>query len=125
MVRSIPLHEARHIIEQQEPMCGATTLAYGLFIGNTLASVVVFGVASSSNLSPRYSETIALLRGVTLPWAPRNCGSKLIRSQGWDGLFDQLVCADHDGHRKGKAQRFCYPIIDDQLKGAGLLNRNV
>jgi hypothetical protein len=78
-VRPIPLADARQVIEQQEPMCGVATLAYGLFLGQALASVVVFGVHPASNLSPRYGQTIALLRGVTLPWAPANCGSKLIR----------------------------------------------
>jgi hypothetical protein len=78
-VRSIPLREARHIIEQKEPMCAAGTLAYGLFLGNALASVVVFGVHPVGNLSERYGNSLTLLRGHTLPWAPRNCGSKLIR----------------------------------------------
>jgi hypothetical protein len=78
-VRQIPLADARQVIEQQEPMCGVGTLAYGLFLGPALASVVVFGVHPASNLSPRHGQTIALLRGVTLPWAPANCGSKLIR----------------------------------------------
>jgi hypothetical protein len=79
VVRPIPLRDARQIIEQHEPMCGVGTLAYGLFLGNALASVVAFGVDPSGNLSQRHDRTIALLRGVTLPWAPRNCGSKLIR----------------------------------------------
>jgi hypothetical protein len=78
-VRPVPLCEARPIIEQKEPMCGVAIAAYGLFLGPALASVVVFGVHPASNLSPRHNQTIALLRGVTLPWAPRNCGSKLIR----------------------------------------------
>jgi hypothetical protein len=79
-VRPVPLREARPIIEAHEPMCGVGTLAFGLFLGEALASVVVFGVHPASNFSPaRYDGTLALLRGVTLPWAPRNCGSKLIR----------------------------------------------
>ena len=40
-------------------------------------------------------------------------------------LFDQLVRTDQEGHREGKVKRFRHPIIDDQLKGDGLLNRNV
>ena len=79
VVRPIALSDARQVIEQREPMCGGATLAYGLFLGHTLASVVVCGIHPASNLSPRYHQTIALLRGVTLPWAPRNCSSKLIR----------------------------------------------
>jgi hypothetical protein len=45
----------------------------------------------------------------------------------WNGhrLFDQFVRADQDGRREGKVKRFCHPSIDDQLKGHGLLNRNV
>jgi hypothetical protein len=78
-VRPVPLREARPIIEAHEPMCGVGTLAFGLFLGEALASVVVFGVHPASNLSSQYEHTLALLRGVTLPWAPRNCGSKLIR----------------------------------------------
>jgi hypothetical protein len=78
-VRPVPLRDARHIVEQHERMCGVGTLAYGLFIGHSLASVVIFGPHPGSNLSPRNGQTIALLRGVTLPWAPRNCASKLIR----------------------------------------------
>jgi hypothetical protein len=77
VVRWVPLCEARPIIEQHEPMCGVPTFAFGLFLGNVLASVVVFGEHPASNLSQRYERTIALLRGVTLPWAPRNCASKL------------------------------------------------
>jgi hypothetical protein len=79
VVRPMPLPEARPIIEQKEPMCGVATHAFGLFLGNALASVVVFGVHPAGNLSPRYDHNIALLRGVTQPWAPANCGSKLIR----------------------------------------------
>ena len=32
---------------------------------------------------------------------------------------------DQDGRREDKVKRFCHPSIDDQLKGHGLLNRNV
>jgi hypothetical protein len=78
-VRPVPLREARPIIEAHEPMCAAPTFAFALFLGNALASVVVFGVHPASNRVSGYQQTIALLRGVTLPWAPRNCGSKLIR----------------------------------------------
>jgi hypothetical protein len=79
VVRPIPIGEARPVIESHEPMAGVPTLAFGLFIGGTLASVVVFGVHPIDNLRQDYRGTIALLRGVTMPWAPRNCGSKLIR----------------------------------------------
>jgi hypothetical protein len=53
--------------------------AFGLFPNDVLASVVVFGPHPASNLLPHHEQTIALLRGITLLWAPRNCGSKLIR----------------------------------------------
>jgi hypothetical protein len=79
VVRPVSLREAKHIVERHEPMAAGATLAFGLFVSNVLASVVVFGVYPSVNLAPRYEQTIALLRGVTLPWAPMNCGSKLIR----------------------------------------------
>ena len=77
-VRPIPLSEARAVVERFEPMCVAPTVAYGLFIAERLASVVVFGAPPLGNLR-RCDGEIALLRGVTLAWAPRNCGSALIR----------------------------------------------
>jgi hypothetical protein len=79
VVRPISLRQARRIVEQYEPMCAIAIHAYGLFIAGALASVVVFGAHPAGNLSPRHAGRIALLRGATLPWAPRNCGSKLIR----------------------------------------------
>jgi hypothetical protein len=66
IVRPVPLPQARQLIEQKEPMCGVATQAFGLFLGNALASVVVFGVHPAGNFSPRHDQ-IALLRGVTLP----------------------------------------------------------
>jgi hypothetical protein len=68
VVRPVPLRQARQMIERCEPMCGVATFAYGLFIGNALASVVVFGVHPAANLR-RCEQGICLLRGVTLPWA--------------------------------------------------------
>lgn len=79
VVRPIPLREARQIIERYEPMCcTAGALPFGLYLGPALASVVVFGPPAEANLRPQH-DSIVLRRGVTLPWAPRNCGSKLIR----------------------------------------------
>jgi hypothetical protein len=80
VVRAIPLREARLVIEQREPWCASPKFAFGLFIGEALASVVVFAEHPASNVSPGYQNTAALLRGTTLPWAPKNCGSKLIRT---------------------------------------------
>lgn len=78
VVRPIPLSEARKAVEPCEPMCVAATYAFALFLEDKLASVVVFGAPPAGNLKP-LGDQIALLRGVTLPWAPRNCGSALIR----------------------------------------------
>ena len=50
---------------------------------------------------------------------PPHCCAGECRDWKENELFNQLVRADHDGHRDGKAKRFCHPIIDDQLKGGG------
>jgi hypothetical protein len=77
-VRPIPLKEAKAIVEAYEPFCfTAGAFAFGLYLGPALASVVVFGPPAEANLRP--GNSIVLRRGVTLPWAPRNCASKLIR----------------------------------------------
>jgi hypothetical protein len=51
VVRPIPLAEARKVAEQYEPFCCTVgAVAYGLFLGPALASVVVFGPPAGKNL---------------------------------------------------------------------------
>jgi hypothetical protein len=83
-VRPIPLIQARRFVAQFESAAVPAQLAYGLFVGAGLASVVICGGDYTSNLAPwrRYGfvgKIIALLRGATAAWAPRNAASKLIR----------------------------------------------
>jgi hypothetical protein len=81
-VKPIPVLEARRFVAQFEPATVPAHLAYGLFIGDHLAGVVMFGPDYAANLSTwRFDgNSIALVRGATAPWAPKNSGSKLIRN---------------------------------------------
>jgi hypothetical protein len=84
VIKEVSLAEARKIVKQFEPWPAITKLAYGIFISGRLAGCVVFGPEYCENLQSwdRYGFTgriLSLLRGVTLPWAPCNTASKLIR----------------------------------------------
>jgi hypothetical protein len=80
-VRPIPLLEARRFVAQFEPATVPAQLAFGLFTDRGLSSVVMFGPDYAANLSTwRFDgQIIALLRGASASWAPRNAASKLIR----------------------------------------------
>jgi hypothetical protein len=86
-VRPIPLTEARGIIEKHEylgTMPAVARFAYGIFFGERIGGVAVFGdeYAENRGVWDRYGFTgriIALLRGACLPWAHRHSASKLIR----------------------------------------------
>jgi hypothetical protein len=80
-VRPISWADAKQIITLYEPMPRVSSgLAFGLFVGDALASALVFGPDPAANLWRRFDgQIIALLRGACAPWAPRNAGSKLIR----------------------------------------------
>jgi hypothetical protein len=81
-VRPISWTDAKTIITLYEPMPNVSSgLAYGLFIDGVNAGAVVFGPDPAANLWRRFDGQIiiALLRGASAPWAPRNAGSKLVR----------------------------------------------
>ena len=101
-VRPIPLAEAKAIVEAYEPFClTAGALAFGLYLGPALASVVVFGPPAEANLRPR-SDSIVLRRGVTLPWAPRNCRLRRTALARWPTRAGAL-----SGPRAVRARRPC------------------
>jgi hypothetical protein len=79
VVRPISREAAARVITLFEPMPAVVTHAFGLFFGDTLAAAVVYGPEYGHNLRPTMGN-IGLLRGASLPWAPRNCGSKLVRA---------------------------------------------
>jgi hypothetical protein len=87
IVKPISLSEARAIIERHEwlgSMPAVARWAFGIFFSERLGGAIVFGDEYSENLNTwdRYGYTgriVALLRGVTLPWAHRHSASKLIR----------------------------------------------
>jgi hypothetical protein len=86
-VRPIPLSEAKAIIERHEwlgTMPAIARWAFGIFFGDRLGGVAVFGPEYCENLGnwDQYGFTgkiIALLRGACLPWAHPHSASKLIR----------------------------------------------
>jgi hypothetical protein len=69
-VRPVPLRDARRIIERQEPMCGVATLAYGLFLGDLLASITIFGVHPASNARLQADHRAAARRHAALELPP-------------------------------------------------------
>ena len=69
---------AARVITLFEPMPAIVTHCFGLFFGDTLAGAVVYGPEYGYNLRPA-TGNIGLLRGASLPQAPRNSGSRLIR----------------------------------------------
>jgi hypothetical protein len=85
-VRPIPLTDARAIIEKHEYLgtMPVARCAFGLFFGDRLGGVVVYGdeYAENRGVWDRYGFTgriVALLRGACLPWAHPHSASKLIR----------------------------------------------
>jgi hypothetical protein len=86
-VRPISLSITRSIIERFEylgKMPAVARYAFGLFFGERIGGVAVFGDEYCENLGnwDRYGFTgkiIALLRGACLPWAHSHSASKLIR----------------------------------------------
>jgi hypothetical protein len=76
-VRPISREAAARVITLFEPMPAIVTHCFGLFFGDTLAGAVVYGPEYGHNLRPA-TGNIGLLRGASLPQAPRNSGSRLI-----------------------------------------------
>jgi hypothetical protein len=86
-VRPIPLAEARAVVDRYEwlgCMPAVARYAFGLFFGERLGGVAVYGdeYAENRGVWDRYGFTgriICLLRGCCLPWAHPHSASKLIR----------------------------------------------
>ena len=86
-VRSIPLTEAKAIIERHEwlgRMPAVAVHAFGIFFGERCGGAVVFGpeYAENRGVWSRYGfegKIVALLRGACEPWVHPHSASKLIR----------------------------------------------
>lgn len=101
-VREVPKTQARPIIELYEWLgdIGACTTFYGLWHGDDLLGVAGFGPGTGPKThricdGVDAAQTIGLLRGACVHWAPRNAASFLIsracaaahRDHGWRVFF--------------------------------------
>jgi hypothetical protein len=114
-VREITLAEARefmHSREWLENKLGNASRAFGLFFGNRLGAVEVFGHPGSPAIlnicGPEHRDKVAwLARGARARWAPRNAGSYLIaracRLMSPKCVF--LATADSDANEQGYIYR--------------------
>jgi hypothetical protein len=132
-VKQISLPEARAIIERYEylgRMPAVARWAFGLFFGERLGGVVVYGpeYAENRGVWDRYRFTgkiVALLRGVCLPWAPRNSASKLIR--GSMGLLPErfkivtATCCAAAGEVGSVYQAAGFDFVDMMYRGTRAL----
>jgi hypothetical protein len=105
-----------HKYEWLQTMGAGTIACYGLKIEGELLGVACFGKGGSTEardiIEDREAQTICLMRGACVPWAPKNAGSFLVRhacrlaskDRGWTVFF---AYSDPDAGEMGTIYQAC------------------